>query len=136
MTSRKQPRGADGRFKPKEAATRRNPEGAGYLAGGVFHPIRSWKGYEGYKYGDLSGPVGRGIKAWLDGNLYLGNDGNYRLKTGGKRSGAIAPFNKPLKKAFPDNTDLHLAAVEASRTYHGGKDYGWVGTGRKGQRKT
>lgn len=36
-------RDSKGRFVAKK---RRNPDGAGYLAGGVFHPVRSWAGYD------------------------------------------------------------------------------------------
>lgn len=36
----------------RRSHARRNPEGAGYLAGGKFHPVRAWSGYDPAKVGE------------------------------------------------------------------------------------
>jgi hypothetical protein len=54
--------------------------------------------------------------AWNANRLYIDNNGNYRLKRDGHTNGPIAPWNKDIKRLFPDVTDFHNAAVLDSLT--------------------
>ena len=44
---------------------------------------------------------------WLCGRLYLDNGGNYRRH---ERKSPVAPYNRSLKRLYPDNLDFHSAA--------------------------
>ena len=43
---------------------------------------------------------------WLTRRLYLDGGGNYRLRPAHR----IAPYNRRLKSAYPNNHDFHAAA--------------------------
>src|ERR1700730_10692058 len=43
---------------------------------------------------------------WISGQLYLDGRGNYRSRPLGRR---IVPYNRPLKRLYPDNAAFHRA---------------------------
>lgn len=44
---------------------------------------------------------------WMTGRLYVDGRGNYRSRV---RPRPIVPFNRQLKRLYPDNQDFHRAA--------------------------
>ena len=44
---------------------------------------------------------------WITGRLYVDGRGNYRSRVLGRR---IVAYNRPLKRAYPNNRDFHGAA--------------------------
>lgn len=54
--------------------------------------------------------LGQAFDDWTAGRAYLDNAGNYRLRDGDSRKGQVAPWNKPIKRAYPDNAVFHKAA--------------------------
>ena len=61
--------------------------------------------------GDYSPEVKQGLADWRANKAYLDNSGNYRLKGETSKKGPIAPWNKAVKAAFPDNEAFHRAAT-------------------------
>ena len=46
---------------------------------------------------------------WISWRIYVDRRGNYRSRSRvGRRR--IVPFNRPLKRLYPDNRDFHRAA--------------------------
>ena len=46
---------------------------------------------------------------WLTGRLYLDGRGNYRSRVHG-RPRHVIPYNRPLRRAYPQNQEFHRAA--------------------------
>ena len=51
--------------------------------------------------------VEQGCKAWLSGNAYIDDNGNYHLRPQGKISGPIASWNKAVKSNFSSVSHFH-----------------------------
>ena len=54
--------------------------------------------------------IQQALQDWNSGKTYVDGQGNYHIKREGKPNGPIAPWNKEVKKAFPDTGDFHKAA--------------------------
>lgn len=52
------------------------------------------------------------FQAWLSNDAYLSNGGHYRLKS---NKGRIAPWNKAVRKAYPETADFHEAAHDFAK---------------------
>lgn len=61
---------------------------------------------------NTSGDVRDALVDWQSKRAYIDGNGNYHIKTEGKPSGPIAPWNKAAKAKFKTPTDLHDAAAE------------------------
>lgn len=59
---------------------------------------------------DAAGHVAQALRDWGANRAYIDGKGNYRLKSEGKSTGKVAPWNKEAKKHFKDVSDLHEAA--------------------------
>lgn len=60
--------------------------------------------------------IAQGFRDWTSNRAYLDNAGNYRVRNGGpegkRKSATVAPWNKAVKAAYPDNSAFHKAATE------------------------
>lgn len=54
--------------------------------------------------------IARALSDWRMNRAYIDGRGNYHVKTEGRSSGPIAPWNKAAKRAFPTVDDLHRAS--------------------------
>lgn len=55
------------------------------------------------------------FRLWLSNSLYVCR-GNYRIKSEGRQSGPIAPFNRALKRKYPSCSEFHRAALLEATT--------------------
>ncbi len=59
---------------------------------------------------ESSPAIQQALADWNSEKAYVDGNGNYHIKTEGKVSGPIAPWNKEVKRAFADTGEFHKAA--------------------------